>query len=153
MKIKNIVLVILMIFAFLISACSKQDTSQIENPQSVVENYFNSMNEKNVDEHLKTLSEDQKRNQGKINFDKIEYINIISIDEEVDTKFKEGYLQNGRGEGKGISEENLKVYRVKYDVKYKEGTITARDSGTYEEWYWVIRENSNSPWVIDDAGV
>lgn len=44
-------------------------------------------------------------------------------------------------------------YDVKYDVKYKEGTITARDSGVYEEWYWVIRENSNSPWVIDDAGV
>ncbi|HAG43098.1 MAG TPA: DUF4829 domain-containing protein, partial [Clostridium sp.] len=105
------------------------------------------------DEHLKTLSENEKRNQGKINFDKIEYINIISIDEEMDTKFKEGYLQNGRGKEKGISEENLKVYRVKYDVTYKEGTITARDSGIYEEWYWVIRENSNSLWVIDDAGV
>ncbi|MDU1347802.1 MULTISPECIES: DUF4829 domain-containing protein [Clostridium] len=150
---KNIVLIILMTIIFLVTACSKQDIPQIENPQSVVENYFTSMNEKNVDEHLKTLSEDEKRNQGKINFDKIEYINIISIDEEMDTKFKEGYLKNGQGEGKGISEENLKVYKVKYDVKYKEGTITARDSGIYEEWYWVIRENSNSPWVIDDAGV
>ncbi len=150
---KNVVLIILIIIIFSVMACSKQDTSQIENSQSVVENYFNSMNEKNVDEHLKILSENERKNQGKINFDKIEYINIISIDEEMDTKFKEGYLKNGQGEGKGISEENLKVYRVKYDVKYKEGTITARDSGTYEEWYWVIRENSNSPWGIDDAGV
>ena len=150
---KNVVLIILITIIFSATACSKQDTSQIENPQSVVENYFKSMNEKNVDDHLKTLSEDEKRNQDKINFDKIEYINIISIAEEMDTKFKEGYLQNGRGKEKGISEENLKVYRVKYDVKYKESTITARDSGTYEEWYWVIRENSNSLWVIDDAGV
>jgi len=150
---KNVVLIILITIIFSAATCSKQDTSQIGNPQSVVENYFNSMNEKNIDEHLKTLSENEKRNQGKINFDKIEYINIISIDEEMDTKFKEGYLQNGRGKEKGISEENLKVYRVKYDVKYKEGTITARDSGIYEEWYWVIRENSNSLWVIDDAGV
>ncbi len=152
-KNKNIVLIILITIIFSVTTCSKQNTSQIENPQSVVENYFNSMNEKNVDEHLKTLSENEKRNQGKINFDKIEYINIMSIDEEMDTKFKEGYLQNGRGKEKGISEENLKVYKVKYDVKYKEGTVTARDSGTYEEWYWIIRENSNSPWVIDDAGV
>jgi len=150
---KNVVLIILITIIFSAAACSKQDTSQIGNPQSVVENYFNSMNEKNIDEHLKTLSENEKRNQGKINFDKIEYINIISIDEEMDTKFKEGYLQNGRGKEKGIYEENLKVYRVKYDVKYKEGTITARDSGIYEEWYWIIRENSNSLWVIDDAGV
>ncbi len=150
---KNVVLIILITIIFSAAACSKQDTSQIGNPQSVVENYLNSMNEKNIDEHLKTLSENEKRNQGKINFDKIEYINIISIDEEMDTKFKEGYLQNGRGKEKGISEENLKVYRVKYDVKYKEGTITARDSGIYEEWYWVIRENSNSLWGIDDAGV
>ena len=43
---KNIVLIILMTIIFLVTACSKQDIPQIENPQSVVENYFTSMNEK-----------------------------------------------------------------------------------------------------------
>lgn len=66
---------------------------------------------------------------------------------------RDGYIRNGRGSINNTTSENLKVYNVDYEVKYKRDGIVPQDSGTYEWWYFLIRENKNSPWLIDDFGV
>ncbi|MCW6108972.1 DUF4829 domain-containing protein [Clostridium sporogenes] len=72
-----------------------------------------------------------------------------TIKEEKD---KEGYIKNGRGTITKAKEENIIIYKVDYEVKYKTGAITPQDSSSYETWFTLIRKDKNSPWVIDEVG-
>nr|WP_080265256.1 MULTISPECIES: DUF4829 domain-containing protein [Clostridium] len=72
-----------------------------------------------------------------------------TIKEEKD---KEGYIKNGRGTITKAKEENIIIYKVDYEVKYKKGAITPQDSGSYETWFTLIRKDKNSPWLIDEVG-
>jgi hypothetical protein len=131
---------------------SKEDKYLKRSPQQVVEDSLRYMSEKNVDDYLKTLSENQRSNRGKVNLDSIENIKIININEENDPNFKKSFLSNGAGRGTGIIEDNVKVYRVEYDVKYSEGAVTAQDSGKDVRWFFVMRKDDKSPWLIGDSG-
>lgn len=132
---------------------SKVDSINIGSldPQKVVENYFKYMNEKNEEKLLENLTEGHKNTSW--GFENLEYIKIINIVEETDPTQKNGYLFNGAGKANGTTEENLKVYRVEYEVKYKKDGVGPQDSGKYTWWFDVIRKNSSSPWLIDDFGV
>lgn len=81
--------------------------------------------------------------------DNLDSIKIVNINEGI----RNDYLRNGRGSINNTTSENLKVYKVDYEVKYKRDGIEPHVSGTYEWWYFLIRENENSPWLIDDFGV
>lgn len=119
--------------------------------QKVVENYFKYMNEKNKEKLLGNLTE--WHNNMIWGFENLDYIKILSIEEETNENQKKGYLYNGNGKINETKEENLKVYRVDYEVKYKKDGVGPQDSGKYTWWFDVIRKNSSSPWLIDDFGV
>ncbi|WP_350445884.1 DUF4829 domain-containing protein [Anaeromonas frigoriresistens] len=127
--------------------------SKDDSAQTVVENYFKYKNEKNKDKLLTTLTEHWNTQNVVWGFENLDSIKIINIEEEKDEKVKEGYLNNGRGSINGIIENNLKIYKVKYEVKYKNEGVGSQDSGTYDWWYFVIRKDESSPWLIDDMGV
>lgn len=120
-------------------------------PQKVVENYFKYMNEKNKEKLLENLTE--WHNNMIWGFENLDYIKIINIEEETNENQKKGYLYNGNGKINETKEENLKVYRVDYEVKYKKDGVGPQDSGKYTWWFFVIRKSSSSPWLIDDFGV
>lgn len=120
--------------------------------QTVVENYFKFNNEKNKDKILTTLTEHHDAPNVVWGFDELDSIKILNIEEEKDNKYAKGYLLNGRGSINGTTDDNLKVYKVKYEVKYK-NEVGAQESGTYDWWYFLIRKDSSSPWLIDDFGV
>ncbi|OBR94240.1 MULTISPECIES: DUF4829 domain-containing protein [Clostridium] len=160
---KKIVLVILSLFIIL-TGCSTTKTQQTSSqkqasesqrllqPKQVVESYFKYLNEKNKKALFTTITEWQKAPNVEWGFDIREYIKLISVNEETNPVFKEGYLSNGRGSINGVKKENVKVYKVDYDVKYKEDAITAEDNGKNTSWFFVVRKDKNSPWLIDSQG-
>jgi hypothetical protein len=77
--------------------------------------------------------------------DNLVSIKIVNINEELNEGIRNYYLRNGRGSINNTISENLKVYKVDYEVKYKHDGIGPQDSGIYEWWYFLIRENENSP--------
>jgi hypothetical protein len=150
--------VMLLIITLIILVGCSNDTNRVidskgDSAQTVVENYFKYKNEKNKDKLLTTLAEHYNAPNVVWGFDNLNSIKLVSIEEEMDEKFKEGYLHNGRGRTNGTTENNLKIYKVKYEVNYKNDGVGPQDSGIYDWWYFVIRKDEKSPWIIDDMGV
>lgn len=132
---------------------SMEVDSKAHSAQRVVENFFQYKNEKNKDKLLITLTEHWNAPNVIWGFENLDSIKIINIEEEKNEKVKKVYLSNGRGSINGTTENNLKVYKVIYEVKYKNDGVGPEDSGTYDSWYFVIRKDENSPWLIDEMGV
>ena len=159
MKGKNLGFRMLLIIAVIILAgCSTESNkvavdSQGDSAQAVVEKYFQYKNEKNKDKLLTTLTERYNAPNVIWGFENLESIKILNIEEEKSQKVRKLYFDNGRGRVNGIRDNNLKIYKVKYEVKYKKDGIGPQDSGTYDYWYYVIRKDENSSWLIDDFGV
>ncbi|MEG1481743.1 DUF4829 domain-containing protein [Clostridium sp.] len=151
-----ILIVICIIFIFCINkiVSSKEiDTgTSNKNPEIVVENYFKYQNDKDKEKLLTTLTKWHNGPNVVWGFENLKKINLESISEETDKAVIEGYITHGRGMDNGTTLENLKVYNVKYDVKYKDDSEGPEKSGTYEKWFYVIRENKDAPWLIDDFG-
>lgn len=152
-KFLKVYISIIIVTLILISGCSNENTTKIDSAQTVVENFFDYKNEKNKDKSLTTLTERYNSPNVVWGFENLDSIKIINIEEEMDEQFKNTYLNAGRGSINGTLENNIKVYKVKYDVKYKEDGIGPEDSGIYEKWFFVIRKKENSQWLIDDMGV
>lgn len=152
----NFAIIIITMFIFV--GCSsesnnKEGDSKNISAQNVVENYFKYENEKNKEKLLTTLTDHWKDSNVDWGFENLDSIKLLSIEEEKNKSVKEGYLKNGRGSTNGTTEDNIKVYKVKYEVKYKNDEVGPQESGTYDWWYYVIRKDENSPWLIDDMGV
>lgn len=155
MKVKFICIVLSMFL--ILSGCSKETlktknaaTNSTE-PKQVVENYYKYKNEKNKQGMLKTLTEGHDRPNVVWGFESLEYIRIVNINEETDPTFKKGYLSN-KGSINRVKEENVKVYKVEYEVKYKQGAVVAEENGKHIWWYYLIRKDKDSPWLIDEMG-
>lgn len=150
MKQKIVMMVLFSIFTLI--GCSKSQT-QLSEPQQIVENYFKYSNEKNKEEVLSTLTEWHNSPNVVLGIENLENIKLIDIKEEKSNTIRNGYLHNGRGSINNTTENNLKVYTVKYEVKYKKDSIVPQDSGIYDWCFFVVRKDENSPWLIDDMGV
>lgn len=151
----NIILIIITLIVFV--GCSKDSNRPIDSKgdsaQMVVENFFKYKNEKNKDKLLTTLTEHYNAPNVVWGFDNLDSVKILKIEEEKNENAKESYLHNGRGSINGTTENNIEVYKVKYEIKYKNDGVGPQDSGIYDWWYFVIRKDENSPWLIDDMGV
>ncbi|KOR24762.1 DUF4829 domain-containing protein [Clostridium sp. L74] len=121
-------------------------------PQKVVENYFKYYNEKNKEKVLTTLTKWHDSPNVVWGFEDLKCKKINTIKEEKDSRHKEAYIKYGRGTITGAKEENIIIYKVDYEVKYKKGTITPEESGSHQTWFTLIRRDKNSPWLIDTIG-
>ncbi len=148
------VLLILVISSLALMGCSEEEKSHKHPAQEVVEKHFQYKKEKNINKFISTHSEtmeDIYKNQGVYKWDTLKDIKLLSIDEEKDENYKKGYLTNGRGSINGTTAENLKVYKVEYEIKFN--APGPQESGRYTWWYYVIRKDTDSPWLIDDYGI
>lgn len=124
----------------LLTSCSLQtstDNSSISAEQAV-KDHFKWRNEKNLAKLEETLTEKRKGIQW--NLDNLEYVKLLEIIEVTNS------ITNSK------PKENTKVFKVKYEIKFKEEK-EPQNSGTYEWYYFVVKEQQNSPWLIDDWGV
>jgi len=149
---ENLKFSILLIIAMIILVgCSKEnDNSAVDLKddfaQSVVEKHFQYQNEKDKDKLLTTLTEHWNTPNVVWRFENLDSIKIIKIEEEKSERVRKSYLNSGRGSINGTTEDNLKV-------SYLQDGVGPQDSGTHEWWYFVIRKDESSPWLIDDFGV
>ncbi|WMJ80194.1 DUF4829 domain-containing protein [Clostridium sp. MB40-C1] len=157
MKFKNFIIVAALLGSIIFSVCgatgrligNDPDTKAAE---TVVRNYFKYKNEKNEEKVLSTLTDSFKSPNVVREYDDLESIKLIGIQEEMNNNIKGSYLKDGQGSVNGTTEKNLKVFKVTYRVKYKENNKSAQESGKYIWWFDVIRKDENSPWLIDDFG-
>jgi len=150
---KIILLLITIALSIGLIACNSSTQDSLnDDSKSVVENHFIYENEKNKDKLLTTLTNHYKQGNTDWGFDNLDSIKIVNINEELNEGIRDSYLRDGRGSINNTTPENLKVYKVDYEIKYKRDGIGPQDSGTYEWWYFLIREDENSPWLIDDFG-
>lgn len=138
------------------SSSAKETTTSTPQEKSnsskaTVENYFKYYNEKNKEKLLTTLAAHWASPNIVWGFENLDSMKLLDIKE--DTSRIDDYLEHGNGTINNTTKENLKVYKVKYDVKYKDDNIGPQPSGTYEWWYYLTRKDKNSPWLIDDMGV
>ncbi len=82
-----------------------------------------------------------------------ETITLISSQYRLDDPMRYNYIQNGRGKINGTKLKNVIVFKVKFNVKYPKGVSGPFNEGDYENWNMIlVREDENSPWLIDDQG-
>ncbi|KHD34730.1 hypothetical protein NL50_15935 [Clostridium acetobutylicum] len=158
MKRKLILIAVVIMFMF--TGCSlgekKVNISNSEKlklkPNEVIENYFKYYGEKSRTGMLSTLTPWQNKPNTNFEFDNLKSINLINIVEDSNSKQKEAYMKYGRGSVNGVKEENVRIYKVTFDVKCKKDDASAFTTGRNIELFTVIRKNKNSPWLIDDHG-
>ena len=85
-------------------------------------------------------------------FNNLKEVKLLAIEEEVANNLKDSYLKYGNGKTKGIKDENVKVYKAKYIIKYENDNIGPQTSGEDIDYFWVIREKENGEWLIDAIG-
>lgn len=76
----------------------------------------------------------------------IEKISLTYIKEETNESILKAYIKDN----KSIESENLKVYKVNYEVSYNNNSSEDKyKDGVYESWFFLNRKNSYSKWSID----
>jgi hypothetical protein len=131
---------LLCLLVVLLTSCSLQTSTDNSNisAEQVVKDHFKWRNEKNLAKLEETLTEKRKGIQW--NLDNLEYVKLLEIIEVTNS------ITNPK------PKENTKVFKVKYEIKFKEEK-GPQNSGTYEWYYFVVKEQQNSPWLVDDWGV
>lgn len=156
---KKIVFIILLL-VFSLVGCSTVKTQesvsqgvdsqkQLLEPKQVVENYFKYFSEKNLQGVNSTRTQWSQITE--VSKD-IKYIKLNSIAEDTRASLKEDYIKYGHGIITGATEENIRVFKIEYTMKYKIGAIRTQDSDEYLKWCVLIRKDKNSPWLIDEIG-
>lgn len=75
---------------------------------------------------------------------------MINTVEEHNPMLINDYLETASG--KKYNANNLKIYRVKYEIKYLNDEISPEKNGIHTKYYFLVRNNSSSEWLIDDWG-
>lgn len=135
---KKTITVILFI-VLMLSVCYLTRTQKINlqrqslKPKQVVENYFKYWDEKNSKGMLSCLTEKYDKHNIDWEFGNLKSVNLISIVEESNT---------------GIEA----IYKVEFELKNKKDEVSSMDSGKWTWTFVVIRNDKNSPWLIDNYG-
>ncbi|WML32834.1 DUF4829 domain-containing protein [Clostridium sp. OS1-26] len=160
---KKVVLTILCLLMIL-TGCTTQNPKDksVETaflkPKDVIEEYFKYYNQQNLEGMNSLTTEKNHSSKSSLGFDNLEYIKVNNIIEDTNQTNKEIYIR-GRKKGQIIdlekekSElENVIIFKVDFEVKYKKEGIGPNDSGSYEYNYILTRKDKNSPWLIDSYG-
>ena len=130
---------------------NKPTSQEVAAAQSVVEEYFRACEEKDSQAILKTLTPALNR-PNTVLFGE-ETKTLLKIDYNPEDPMRQWYITSGRGSFNDIKEENVIVFRVSFNIKYPEGVTGAWNEGKYEDWSIIlIRDDKDSPWLIDDQG-
>jgi len=126
------------------------NTNNSSQPKQVIENYFKFYNEKNRQDLLSTLTEWHAQSNVVLGFENLIFIKLVSIGND-DMTTVNGYLGCGRGAVNGVKPNNVVAYKVTYVNLYNKNT-PPWSSGLHTEYFTLIKESDNGPWLIDDMG-
>lgn len=134
----------MLIFTFCVTVKS-EGFGPIEDAEQVVREYFLLKNEKNVDKLSSLLVTNESLSSIEEQLKYLDKTSLIYIKEETNESILNVYLKNNQL----INPQNLKVYKVNYEVSYNDSSPTRYKNGMYESWFFVVRKNNNSKWLID----
>lgn len=101
--------------------------------EQVVREYFKNWNDKNLAKLENTLTSYRKGITWE--FDKLEYVKLISIKEK-----------------KLTGPDNKKEFEVVFDIKFKDGYGSGFNDGRYRWNYMLVKNTETSRWLINDWG-
>lgn len=133
----------MLIFTFLITIKS-EGFEPINDGKQTINNYFKSKNEKDFLSLSKLLTSGYDISQLKLQLEYIDKFSLLYINEETNKSIINAYLKYNN-----VKEENLKVYKLNYKILYTNYAPDKYKSGVYESWFFLIRRNSHSKWLID----
>lgn len=122
---------------------------EVKDAYAVVEEYFRATQEKDAEAFLKTWT--PEHNTANVLYgDEIRTLNSINYSKN--DPMRKLYVENGRGSINNTPINNVIVFRVNFNIKYPEGKSGSFE-GDYVDWSIIlIRDNQDSPWLIDDQG-
>lgn len=126
-----------------------------QNPKEVVKEFFKYYNQKNL-EGMNSLTTEQF-SESFWEFENLEYIKVINIIEDTNQTNKEDYLRQRKlgqkidMDKEKLELENVTIFKVDFEVKYKKERVGPSDSGR-DKYYYLIRKDKNSPWLISTFG-
>ncbi|MGL5346933.1 MAG: DUF4829 domain-containing protein [Peptostreptococcaceae bacterium] len=134
----------MLLFTLFITLMSQKDTTHYDEAKTVICNYFDYRNNKDINSLSSLLVNQDIPNSLESEINDTQKISLISITEEKNDSIKKAYLRNDIQS----STKNVKVFKVSYEIQYKSKELSYKD-GIYNSWYFLIRENENSNWLID----
>ncbi len=127
-------------------------------PKQVVEEFLIYYNQKNL-EGMNTLTTEKYHSpESSWEFDNLEYIKVINIKEDTNQANKEVYLRQMKTgqildmEKEKLELENVAIFIVNFEIKYKKEGVGPSDSGVDKNIYILVRKDTNSPWIISSFG-
>ncbi|MDD4347440.1 MAG: M56 family metallopeptidase [Desulfitobacteriaceae bacterium] len=118
---------------------------------AVVEEYFRSIEVKDDEAILKTLT--PIHNQPNVVLYRDEILTLLSIDYNEDDPMRKIYVEQGRGNINGTKIEDVIVFKVSFNVKYAKGDSSSFNEGDYTNWSMIlIRDGKEASWFIDGQG-
>jgi hypothetical protein len=130
----------------------------LSKPKVVIEEFFKYYNQKNLQGINSLTTERSHSLESSWGFDNLEYIKVINIVEDNNQSNKESYIRSGKKgqiidmEKEKSELENIIIFKVDFEVKYKKDGIGPSDSGRENYNYILIRKDKNSPWLINSFG-
>lgn len=134
----------MLIFTFCVTVKS-EGFGPIEDAEQVVREYFLLKNQKNVDKLSSLLVTNDSLSSIEEQLKYLDKTSLIYIKEETNESILNAYLKHNEL----INPQNLKVYKVNYEISYNDSSPIRYKNGMYESWFFVVRKNNNSKWLID----
>lgn len=122
-------------------------------PISVVTKYLEATKTNDYDAWLSTITPERKKafaREANGEFGVIS-LDILAIYYEKDTQYKHNILKSERAIEKGLTADNIAVVDALYQAEY-DGTKVPSNSGKIDWLFFLIREDKNSPWYIQEWG-
>lgn len=159
-KIGIIFLCMLLLLTGCISKESKHNDKDgaLLTPNEIIDGFFEAYNEKNLEGMDTFTTEKYHGSESSWQFDNLEYIKVINIVEDTDVEKKQLYYRQGKkNEVINMDEEkaeleNISIFKVEFEVKYKKDGVGPQDSGRDIYYYILTRKDKSFPWLISSMG-
>lgn len=139
-----LILIPMLIFTFFVTIKSEGFTP-VDDSEQIIHKYFILKNERDIDSLSSLLTTYESISILESQLKYLDKISLIYIKEETNESILNSYLKNNNS----ISPENLKVYKVNYEVSYNDSAPDSFKNGVYESWFFLTRKNVHSQWLID----
>lgn len=152
----SLITLIAIVFLLNPKAVVSSNKEPLLKPKEVIEQYFKYYNQKNLQGLNSLTAERSNSSETNWGFDNLEYIKLINIVEDTNQANKETHIHSRMyvidADKVKLELENIIIFKVDFEVKYKKEGIGPRDSGRDTYYYILIRKDKNSPWLIEDYG-
>lgn len=145
-KIALLILIPMIIFSYITTVASHAKSKTIDDhPEDLVYEYFECTNNNDVDSISKLLYNSKDVDRLSLKFNEIDKVSLVSISEEMNSSLVDAYTKYNPD----LYENNVKIYKVKYQIYYNKESYLYDKNGIYDSWCFLVKDSSTSKWYID----